>query len=85
MTNTVTTLPRQRSDAEVWFEDVFLHDLLGRALGSEAIDAVVAQNAERIKEITPVLDAQYGERATALDFNGAVYLSNGPPRSGDVG
>jgi hypothetical protein len=71
----------------VWFENVFLHDLLGRAVGSEAIDAVEAQHAERIKEITPVLEAQYGGGATAavLDLDGAVYLSNGPPRSGDDG
>jgi hypothetical protein len=66
-----TTTITPRTPEEAWFDDVFLDNLLGRAWGVEKIDAVLAEHAERIKQITPVLDAIFGDGATArcLDLN----------------
>ena len=65
MTDNMTPLPRQRSAEEVWFEDVFLDTLLMCAAGNDAIDSVLAANAERLQQITPALDALYGDGAVA--------------------
>jgi hypothetical protein len=65
MTDNVKFLPRERNGEEVWFEDVFLNDLLLRACGNDAIDTVLAANAERIQQLTPALDALYGDGAVA--------------------